>query len=65
MTGRFYRSDKSRHIPGSGLGLSLVSAILALHHARLEITQSRVHDTLPGATMSIVFPPGSVVTPGN
>ena len=65
VMGRFYRSDKSRHIPGSGLGLSLVSAILALHHARLEITQSRVHDTLPGATMSIIFPPGSVVTPGN
>ena len=65
VTGRFYRSDKSRHIPGSGLGLSLVSAILALHHARLDILQSRVHDSLPGATMNIVFPPSGVVQPGN
>lgn len=34
---RFYRSDKSRHVPGSGLGLSLVSAIAHLHDATVEI----------------------------
>jgi signal transduction histidine kinase len=28
---RFYRADPSRHIEGSGLGLSLVAAILRLH----------------------------------
>lgn len=28
---RFYRSDRSGHIPGTGLGLSLVSEILAIH----------------------------------
>ena len=65
VTGRFYRSDKSRHIPGSGLGLSLVSAIVALHHARLDITPTRLHDSLPGVTMSIVFPPPGVVQPVN
>ena len=28
---RFYRADRSRQVPGTGLGLSLVSAILHLH----------------------------------
>jgi signal transduction histidine kinase len=28
---RFYRIDKSRHINGSGLGLSIVLAIVKLH----------------------------------
>nr|WP_242007164.1 HAMP domain-containing sensor histidine kinase [Acetobacter farinalis] len=34
---RFYRSDKSRHVPGSGLGLSLVAAIADLHDATVAI----------------------------
>lgn len=34
---RFYRSDKSRHVPGSGLGLSLVLAIAHLHEATVTI----------------------------
>jgi signal transduction histidine kinase len=33
----FYRSDKSRHLPGSGLGLGLVSAIVKLHNFRIAI----------------------------
>ncbi len=36
---RFYRSDPSRHAAGTGLGLSLVAAILGLHGFRL-----RMHD---------------------
>jgi signal transduction histidine kinase len=28
---RFHRGDRSRHVPGSGLGLNLVGAILRLH----------------------------------
>ena len=34
---RFYRSDKSRHVPGCGLGLSLVKAIAFLHDAEITI----------------------------
>lgn len=34
---RFYKAEKSRHAPGNGLGLSLVSAIARLHGMRLEI----------------------------
>ena len=37
VTRRFYRADKSRRTPGSGLGLSLVSAITKLHGFRLVI----------------------------
>jgi signal transduction histidine kinase len=38
VTGRFYRSDKSRRDPGLGLGLSLVSAIAKLHGFNLRIS---------------------------
>ena len=37
VTRRFYRSDKSRTTFGSGLGLSLVSAVVKLHGFRLSI----------------------------
>jgi len=36
---RFYRSDKSRHVDGCGLGLSLVDAIVRLHGFRLSIQE--------------------------
>jgi signal transduction histidine kinase len=34
---RFYRSDRSRHQPGTGLGLNLVAAIARLHGFHLSI----------------------------
>ena len=34
---RFYRSETTRQLPGSGLGLSIVSAIVRLHGFELDI----------------------------
>jgi signal transduction histidine kinase len=34
---RFYRLDRSRGTPGTGLGLALVAAVAALHDARLSL----------------------------
>ena len=36
---RFHRLDKSRHIPGSGLGLSLVQAIVHLHGFSVSLSE--------------------------
>ena len=47
---RFYRLDASRHSPGAGLGLALVSAIAALHEARLSLS-----DNCPGLRAEITF----------
>jgi signal transduction histidine kinase len=46
---RFYRSDKSRHLPGNGLGLGLVAAILKLHHFRVAIGEGA-----PGCVFDII-----------
>ena len=50
---RFYRSDKSRHIQGSGLGLSLASAIARLHGARLVVEAAEAG---LGTVFEVVFP---------
>jgi signal transduction histidine kinase len=34
---RFYRLDESRTTPGAGLGLSLVAAVVDLHHGELQL----------------------------
>ena len=34
---RFYRLERSRQRPGSGLGLSLVEAVAQLHDTRIEL----------------------------
>ncbi|QLF69888.1 HAMP domain-containing histidine kinase [Peteryoungia desertarenae] len=58
---RFVRLDKSRSKPGTGLGLSLVEAIMALHGGRLELSDTRTDGTEPrGLTVTMVFP---AVTP--
>jgi signal transduction histidine kinase len=47
---RFYRSDKSRNTQGTGLGLSLVSAIIKLHGFRLALS------TATGCVAEIICP---------
>ena len=51
---RFYRSDKSRHVPGSGLGLSLVCAIAHLHEAEVHVESG---PDGRGTCFRICFPP--------
>lgn len=63
VLGRFYRSDKSRHVPGSGLGLSLVMAILRLHDARLAVDAQDESRENPGCVFEVVFSGGNVETP--
>jgi signal transduction histidine kinase len=46
---RFYRVDQSRTTPGSGLGLSLVAAVVALHQGKL-----RFEDNEPGQGLRVV-----------
>jgi signal transduction histidine kinase len=45
---RFYRAEKSRHTPGSGLGLSLVAAVARLHGLHLVI-----EDAKPGCRVTL------------
>ncbi|HTQ12898.1 MAG TPA: HAMP domain-containing sensor histidine kinase [Rhizomicrobium sp.] len=48
---RFVRLEASRNSPGTGLGLSLVSAVARMHDARLELA-----DNAPGLKATLVFP---------
>jgi signal transduction histidine kinase len=47
---RFFRLENSRSTPGSGLGLSLVKAIAALHQVSIELT-----DNGPGLRIALRF----------
>jgi signal transduction histidine kinase len=51
---KFHRLDRSRSLPGNGLGLSLVSAIADLHGARLA-----VNDNGPGLRVTLDFDGGA------
>ncbi len=49
---RFYRADKSRSVPGSGLGLSLVRAIVQKHGGKITVNSSPT----AGSTFTVVLP---------
>jgi signal transduction histidine kinase len=48
---RFYRVDRSRHLPGNGLGLSIVAAIAQLHGGRLALKNAD-----PGLEACLLLP---------
>jgi signal transduction histidine kinase len=50
---RFVRLEKSRSEPGSGLGLSLVAAVVRLHHGTLDLG-----DGNPGLVVTLRLPLG-------
>lgn len=51
---RFYRSDKSREFKGNGygLGLSIASSIVDVHHGKINVTSNEIE----GTTFHIIFP---------
>lgn len=51
VTDRLVRLEESRSLPGSGLGLSLVKAVMKLHRGRLEFA-----DAGPGLVVRLIFP---------
>jgi len=48
---RLYRLDRSRQMPGNGLGLSLVEAVARLHGAQITLS-----DNDPGLKIELQFP---------
>lgn len=57
VTKRFFRLDASRSKPGTGLGLSLVEAVMELHGGKLELSATDETKTeAPGLTVTMVFP---------
>ncbi len=59
---RFYRLEKSRTTPGSGLGLSLVDAVAKIHGMSVKL-----EDNQPGLRVECEFPdtPSSTPTPSS
>lgn len=55
LSEKFYRSDKSRHGEGSGLGLSLVAAATEKMSGRLRVKNEPLNGKL-GLSVSISFP---------
>jgi signal transduction histidine kinase len=49
---RFYRGDQTRHLAGSGLGLSIVSAVMRLHDFALRVGANGTGAN-PGTSMTV------------
>jgi signal transduction histidine kinase len=55
---RFYRCDRSRSRQGTGLGLTLVEAIVRAHHGRIAVTSA----PNVGTTFTVTLPVASFVS---
>jgi hypothetical protein len=55
---RFFRTDAARTTPGSGLGLSLVRAVVALHGGEVDLADSNPGRTPPGLRVTLRLPAG-------
>jgi signal transduction histidine kinase len=53
---RFFRADKARATPGSGLGLSLVVAVAHLHGGDLQLDDARAGEAMPGLRAELRIP---------
>jgi signal transduction histidine kinase len=53
---RFVRLDESRSKPGTGLGLSLVEAVMELHGGKLELSDTDPAAANRGLAVSLIFP---------
>ncbi|SDB10723.1 sensor histidine kinase [Belnapia rosea] len=53
---RFFRADKARATPGSGLGLSLVQAVVNLHAGELRLEDATPDRTPPGLRVVLRLP---------
>lgn len=54
---RFYRLDKSRSKPGTGLGLALVAAVMELHGGRIELRATEPEQSENrGLAVDMLFP---------
>jgi signal transduction histidine kinase len=50
LTERFYRASTTHHLPGEGLGLSLVEAIAVAHGAKMCVSNNE-----PGLSVKLRF----------
>ena len=53
---RFFRADGARATPGSGLGLSLVRAVAALHGGELALADAQPGAASPGLRATLTLP---------
>jgi hypothetical protein len=53
---RFFRADKARATPGSGLGLSLVQAVINLHAGELHLQDASPGRNPPGLSVVLCLP---------
>ncbi len=51
MPERFYRSDSTRPVAGSGIGLAVVAQLLKAHGGAVALVESIV-----GTTITVMFP---------